>query len=270
MCNLLFSWAKAEIFAEEHHLNMHTFGWGAFHIGPWIRGERVKRYYKSYFKSTFSLNVFLRYRITLIASPNKIMLNPQREDSITAQTQFIAFSSIPLYKEGRYFVDIQMHRNLIKKRLFDLVKPHHIATLQELQSPQICVHIRRGDFKKHPLFLDNDYFVDCIQKIRKIKGQHYHVTIFSDGYPDELTSILALDNINMAKENIDIIDLLLMSKSKVIVTSLGSTFSYWAGFLSDADIILHPKHAGGPIRASNYQGFEGTINNYMKLHSNRQ
>jgi hypothetical protein len=59
-----------------------------------------------------------------------------------------------------------------------------------------------------------------------------------------------MESISMVEGNTDIVDLLLMSKSKVIVTSAGSTFSYWAGFLSDAVIIMHPDHIYSPIRPS--------------------
>lgn len=43
---------------------------------------------------------------------------------------------------------------------------------------------------------------------------------------------------------------MLMSKSKIIIASAGSTFSLWAGFVSDAALILHPDHIHAPIRPS--------------------
>ena len=52
--------------------------------------------------------------------------------------------------------------------------------------------------------------------------------------------------------------MLLLSKSKIIVTSAASTFSYWSGFLSEAPIIMHPDHIHKPIRANQPSAlFEG-------------
>jgi hypothetical protein len=54
----------------------------------------------------------------------------------------------------------------------------------------------------------------------------------------------------MMEGNPDIADLILLSKSRVIVTSATSTFSYWAGFLSEAALIMHPAHIHGSVRPS--------------------
>jgi len=39
-----------------------------------------------------------------------------------------------------------------------------------------------------------------------------------------------------------------MAKSRVIITSAGSTFSEWAAYLSDAVVLRHPDHIHAPIR----------------------
>jgi hypothetical protein len=49
--------------------------------------------------------------------------------------------------------------------------------------------------------------------------------------------------------------LILLSRSKIIITSAGSTFSYWAGFLSDSPIIMHPDHIHHSIRLSHESGY---------------
>jgi hypothetical protein len=69
------------------------------------------------------------------------------------------------------------------------------------------------------------------------------VTIFTDGRPGDVAPLLALKNAQLADDNPDIVDLLLLSRSKCIIAAAGSTFSYWAGFLADAPVVLHPSHA---------------------------
>jgi hypothetical protein len=64
--------------------------------------------------------------------------------------------------------------------------------------------------------------------------------------------------------------MLLLSKSKIIVISTGSTFSYWSGFLSNAPMIMHPDHIHARIRNLDEKGllFEGDFDqaiNWLKL-----
>jgi hypothetical protein len=60
--------------------------------------------------------------------------------------------------------------------------------------------------------------------------------------------------------------MMLLSKSNCIVISTGSTFSYWAGFLSDAPMIMHPEHIHSRIRflESGEKPFEGSFSDWEK------
>jgi hypothetical protein len=62
-------------------------------------------------------------------------------------------------------------------------------------------------------------------------------------------------------------DMLVLSKSKIIITSMGSTFSYWAAFLSDADVINNPLDVHPRLRNENNL-FEGTLEDLYKQNSN--
>jgi hypothetical protein len=72
--------------------------------------------------------------------------------------------------------------------------------------------------------------------------------VFTDGYPSEIEPVLALPAVRIATPSKPIADLLLMSRAGLIVTSAGSTFGYWAGFLADAPVLLHPDHLHAPLR----------------------
>jgi hypothetical protein len=82
------------------------------------------------------------------------------------------------------------------------------------------------------------YFINGITLARKSAGRNLSVKIFSDADKIELTSLLALDNVVWEENNPDILDILLMSKSRIIFTSRSSSFSYWAAFLSEALVVL--------------------------------
>src|SRR5205814_6225928 len=92
-------------------------------------------------------------------------------------------------------------------------------------------------------------------------GGDLPVTIFTDGREDEIADVLALPNTHMAERNADIVDMMLLARSRCLVVSAGSTFSYWAGFLADCPVIMHPSHLA-PIRpqAVGHRIFEGPLN----------
>jgi hypothetical protein len=177
------------------------------------------------------------------------------------------FCRIPHWR--RYFGEIRDHQELVRSKLWQLVSDRHLEHLKRLDPPVIGVHVRCGDYRKlqpsedfakvgmvrTPLL----YFQEVIGSIRTIHGSELPVTVFSDGHDDELAVLLAMPNVQRAASNPDIVDLLLLSKSKLIVASAGSTFGYWAGFLADAPLILHPDHVYAPIRPDdvNRQFFEG-------------
>lgn len=100
------------------------------------------------------------------------------------------------------------------------------------------------------------YFVEIIEGLRRRAGRELPVSIFSDGRPDELPLLASLPGITFVEGNPDIVDLLLLSRSDIVVTSAASTFSYWAGFLSDSPLILHPSHIHQPVRGDErlYEG----------------
>src|SRR5262249_50024039 len=84
-------------------------------------------------------------------------------------------------------------------------------------------------------------------------------TVFTDGDPSEIKSVLGLPEVRIAPPDKPIVHLLLMSRAQLIVTSASSTFGYWAGFLADAPVILHPDHIHAPHRPTciNQKYFEG-------------
>lgn len=52
----------------------------------------------------------------------------------------------------------------------------------------------------------------------------------------------------MIEDNADIVNLLLLSKSSILVAAIGSTFSYWDGFLAEALLIKQPDHLYAAFR----------------------
>ena len=79
------------------------------------------------------------------------------------------------------------------------------------------------------------------------------------GAPEKFQSVLDLPSVRIAERNRPIFDLLQMSRAQLIIVSASSTFGYWAGFLSDSPVILHPDHIHASHRPAwiNERYFEG-------------
>ncbi len=234
-------------------------GYNRLFIGPWLRREKSKRKYQG---------IFIFQKNLLAAQWNKLKLltykrhQQQIEPTVkviekkTATRAAYLFFDMPHW--DNYFDGLKEHRAFVIDLLWKLILPSIREKILSELPPCIGIHIRMGDFRKlregeifgnaGAVRTPESYFIELINSIRNIHGADLPVRIFTDGYRHEFNQLFQLKNIEMAAPNKDMVDLLLLSRSKIIITSGGSTFSYWAAFLSEAIVIMHPKHAGTIIR----------------------
>lgn len=265
--NMLFVWSRALVYAHLSGSCLITSSWTKPRVGPLLRGERSCRWYGGYFRELHRTSRLVKLWVLLtyprIEEPS--FESTQRD---SASRVLYVFKRIPHWRD--YFGEIRGHRELVRAKLYESVSDRHLESLSRIEPPVVGVHVRRGDFRhlrpgeefakvglvRTPL----SYFQDMIRSIRMINGSEVPVTVFSDGHDEELAALLAMPNVQRASSNADIVDLLLLSKSGLIVASAGSTFGYWAGFLADAALILHPDHIHAPIRPDdvNMRFFEGS------------
>lgn len=254
--NKLFVWAHGVVYASLHALEHMTVGWTQYQLGPLLRMEKSKRWYTNYFINSASWlkrcqYIFQSKKYLSYLESNKLDVHPEATNYV--------FHEIPYWKD--YFLGLSEHRELIKKKFFDMLSPRYQEVYRSIEAPDIAIHIRMGDFKKLEAGLDFskagltrtpiEYFSEVIHTIREITGNDTPVKIFSDGNKAELTSVLSLPHVDFAHNISDLADLLQMSKSKILVLSAGSTFGQWSGFLSDAILIHHPAHFHGYVRDEN-------------------
>ena len=257
--NKLFVWAKAVVFTHLNDAELHTSKWWDFHPGVYLRNLKKEQkdmrfYWRLFRKDGFSLKLrFLYYRIV-----NKKVIEPAlAQEVIHSSNVLYVFNQIPKYD---FFADIKPFRDLLKEKIYDNINKKHVEQINSKSQPILGVHIRRGDFNstfRTPL----QSFVQTICKIRAFISCDIPVTVFSDGYDHELEELLSLPNTIRATWNPPIVDMLLLSRSKIIVMSNHSTFSYWAGFLSDAVIIKHTEDQSATIRPEsiNMKAYEGKL-----------
>lgn len=265
--NMLLVWARALVYAHLTGSVFMTSSWTKLRVGPILRGERSRRWYGGCFKDLQNTNRLVKLWVLWTYHRIEEPTFEPAQRSPSSRTLYV-FNEIPHWRD--YFGAIRGHRELVREKLYEAVSDRYLESLNSIEPPVVGVHVRRGDFRelqpgedfakvglvRTPL----SYFQDLIRSIRTIHGSEVPVTIFSDGYDQDLADLLTMPNVRRASDNPDIVDLLLLSKSGLIVASAGSTFGYWAGFLADAPLILHPDHIHAPIRPGevNARYFEGS------------
>ena len=269
--NQLFPLAKALVFSHINDMKLVVTGYHRIKAGPYLRREKNKRKYKAFFTFQRSVLGELRdkLRVKRYLARYQVINDPGLSVVNEKEKKAFVFKSLSHYSD--YFNELKDHRELAISLLYTVIKPEILIGLSKIKAPQIAIHIRMGDFRKLKANEDfnkvgsvrtpMDYFITMIETIRMINGKCLPVHVFTDGHPLELKELFALPEIQLVEGNTDITDLLLMSKSKLIITSAGSTFSYWSGYLSEAVIIMHPAHIYASIRPDsvNKKYYEGAL-----------
>lgn len=253
--NMLLVWARGFAFSNKHSLEFAHSGFMSFQPGPWLRKEKSKRVY---------WNIFVRqspgklFRYMLYKAAYKKVTDPS-SDSLIKNSTLYEFRK--LFIRSDYFSELKPYKDEIKKELFQILNPRLKTKLEALEVPVIGLHIRRGDFKLGSTLTPLSFFIGIIEQLRSAAGTQLPATIFSDASEEELLEILSLPSVKRSNEKEDIIELLLLSKSRFLVLSISSSFSLWAAFLSDGQVIKNPQEWHPEIRPSheNEIAFEGKV-----------
>ena len=244
--------------------------WGRIRLGPLLRRDRHTRWYTGYFDDGGVVRALRRYRVLL--SRSHVVDPPlgplDRVDAADSNRVYV-FRQLPHWSD--YFDGIRDYRDFVLEALYGMLAPAHGHELARTPPPIVGVHVRRGDLRepkpgedfrslggvRAPL----SYFRQLIERIRDIATTALPVTIFSDGDDSELDELLRMPHVARSRGRPDIVDLLLLSRSRIILTSPGSTFSYWSGFLSNAPIVHEPRHFHTASRPENVSRhlFEGGV-----------
>jgi hypothetical protein len=236
--NLLLIWARARVFAHINDLPFATSRWWGIRWGAWLRIEQKKRVYWGYFKEdSFWGHYRKKWQVALAQKIKEPEIRPLTAAELIKPQLYYFYDQEVTDRVS--FRPLKEYRDFLKAELYRIIQPKLLKQLEQYPVPEIAVHIRRGDFKITNLVTPLSFFIDCILTIREITGTEMPVTVFSDAENSEILPVLSLANVKRAEEKPDILDILLMSKSKFIVLSESSTFSYWGAFLSDA-VLLKP------------------------------
>lgn len=231
---MMLVWAKGMLFAKINGLPFVTSSWWGLHWGALLRRENKSRLYMGYFKETgITQRVFIKWQLLFY----KIIREPQVSliQEVNNQKTIFLFNQVITHQD--LFGELRPYQSLISRELYGILTLQMRNQLKKYAAPVVGVHIRRGDFKLGNQTTALDFFSKAIKLIRESVNEIVPVTVFTDADPSEISELAELPGIEMAAPKPDILDILLLSKSQIIITSRSSTFSYWAAFLSDALVI---------------------------------
>lgn len=280
--NMLLIWARAAVFAQINNLPMVTPVWTKLRLGPYLRSERDKRNYQSFFTRDRCISRWeclpqlVLFKGRCVHNPSLRKLDCQQ---IEKKNYSYIFEGVPTW--DTCFTEILKYQPIVKERLFSMLSPSVRIELEKQPAPIIGVHVRMGDFKQQEpgqeltkasvhTRTSLEWYIKTINIIREIAGYDLPITVFSDGQESELSKILSLSKVTRAKSRSAIVDLLTLSRSKLLITSSRSTFSAWSSYLSDGSTIWHPAHFESRFgkfhqyksSASSRELFEGVIDPY--------
>jgi len=243
--NKMLVWAKAFVFAKRYDLELFVSAWWSFHWGAWFRNEKHKRTYLGYFKKVPFFIQLKFYFFRLIA----LIVREPESLNVSNKNRVYIFNKV--ITDTDYFQSLKPFREDIRVGLISLLHPKLMREFEKYPTPEIGVHIRRGDFKLGSTITPESFFISSIQAIRIIVGKNLSVEVFTDAFPEEISALLSLPNVYLTKAKPDILDILLLSRSKICILSISSTFSFWAAFFSNGIVLRHPNEWHPLIRPSN-------------------
>jgi hypothetical protein len=259
--NRLFSWARCQVYAKNHNYKTVAPIWFFPRIRPFLKGgvsvanylnqicmfRNLKRHTDDYGLLT---NLKLKYFGTPLQEPEDLTKPLDHTDK---KNSFIPFSRAG--GDFHRFTALNGYQEFLKNKLRESVHPKWeklFSKWDNIAEDSIGINIRRGKDFKDPKTSNDwfttgllrtpplDWFINVLNKLRQANGKNIPAIIVSDGTPKDLEPILKLENVHFLRPGCAVTDLLLLSKTKFLIGSGGSSFSGWANFLGEMPMVTHP------------------------------
>ena len=217
--------------------------WRQLPVGPLLRGEADLRHYS---------DLFLPGCDEVIGA-KKILIKISSRRATEEEDCRLAFrdKGRPVLKvfagEQDRFLNLNDWHELLRSELRAITRPQWIQAADQIKNVAIGIHVRMGDFVEPRAETDNphrriphSWFAQSLKAIRSAVGYPVEAKVVSDGKESELRELLDQERVTLVRTGSAISDLLVLSNSKVLIASAGSSYSAWAAFLGQMPSIAHP------------------------------
>ncbi len=256
--NIMFTWARAAVFARDHDCQVIWPTWPSIKVGPYLRREADKRFYGDLFRNDGSSVGGIKKMIKLLTCHR---IAEEKKESVTLEDEAIVeFTGF----EG-CFDSILYEYEFVRQLIESNLHPRNRAPLQEDYHDAVGIHVRLGDFSRvsvaeveagrHDSALPVEWYAHIVEQIRMHAGKQVPVYVFSDGTDEELKPLLALPGVQRKTYGTSIGDILGLSRFPLLVAS-GSSFSMWARYLGRANCICYTNQRKQQILTPEEDKFE--------------
>lgn len=211
LCNMLFPWARAVLFARDSGCAIIAPQWVKIHrIGPWLRGEADKRYYFNQFTNEGYIKG-VRRLLTLVFCRSRVRV----------------FKGI-----GAGFDEIYREADYLRGELLRIASADIVRRLDAMSNPYIAIHVRRGDFTRTGQALDERYYLRALEAAKEMVGRDLPTLVFSDAPDDEIEYLVkGVKDVHRAERAPALLDLLALTRAEILIGTNNSSFSLWGAFL---------------------------------------
>jgi len=219
--------------------------WTQIRVGPLLRGEPDLRHYSDLFLARQDEVTGVRKLLVQLRSRRE----NEEENSGLAGDNGRSILKVFAGEQDR-FLHLNGWHQFLRAEVRAITKPQWIKAVDEIKEVPVGIHVRMGDFVEAHAEPDNphrrvphSWFSESLKAIRKAAGYPVSAVIVSDGKESELRELLDQEQVSLVRTGSAIGDLLVLSSSKVLIASAGSSFSAWAAFLGQMPGIAHPSQS---------------------------
>jgi hypothetical protein len=246
--NELFPWARAELFARRANVPLLAPQWKRFRIGPYVRREPEKRRYGGFFRSPEHVHGLSRAAIGAFGR----RLREAERDSACARAKESGWPYVVRFEGiGDLFAPLANEHAFVRQKLWEMTRAPLRDASRRYDGPFIAMHVRRGDLTRQGFtqrellevkqFTPLSWFVAMAHAVRRSNSAgRRSIVVFTDGSPEEIADLLAIDGVLLHHARCAITDLWTMTRAATLFASGFSTFGMWASYLGGMPTIYAP------------------------------
>ncbi len=253
----LFPWARCVVYSSTSGVPMIAPRWTRLAIRALFRGGRDLRHYRHQIllSGVFKAGVdeIAGYkRLRLLSSSHILKEPPEFRFSSPVVPRGVAADGMVLFEsDADKFERLNDYRDLLLRRFTEMVRTRWVNLATAAPSFPIGLNVRRGmDFRDatHPqqffeqggLRTPLSWFRDTLQAVRRALGYTAPAVVVSDGTRNDLEPLLSMDKVLLLRPGCAASDLLVLSRTRILIGSGGSAFSAWASFFGQMPTVTVP------------------------------
>jgi hypothetical protein len=253
--NRLFSWARATVYSHQTGAQMLSSGWAHVRGGSIIRGginysDAIRKIllFDNFHAGKKEISGLKKMLVRRSATKVDVNTLPDAWKLQRQQNLLVSFEGHLAHE----FDDLWAYSEEVYSALREITNKKWLKEADESPVPFIGINVRMGnDFRKvaagtdlvgKPGYLQTplQWYVDTLSTIRRELAIELPAVVISDGTSSDLKPLLDLPATSLGSTKSAIADLLLLSKSSVLLGAGRSSFSAWASFLGKMPTVTIP------------------------------